>query len=259
MARWWTRAGEYPIRRKESPRPGGQAYLPLGPARAVILHTTEGPSVEGAWGTLNEKAAAPHFIVGENRIVQCRPLTAQAATVHNHNGGFIQIEAVGYSKLGLHDLTPETFKPLAALADKIHVELDIPLRRPDQWSDKLPAGVWASNNPRRRSRLALSFHGWVGHIEIPDQEPSWHWDPGSFNYTALFAAARGKEEDDMTKEQLETLKDCAAFVAGVTAAMKGLEPNLETKRPEFRRGFRLGKRVMACNCPATGEEKRCAC
>ena len=187
---WVSQIGSYRVEKHESPRPGGQAYLPLDPAPSFCIHTTEGSTVDGAWVTLNGKSAAPHFIIGEGRIVQCRPLDVQAATVHDHNDRFIQVECVGHADIELHRLSPATWEPLVALTSYVHLTHGVPLHRPDGWTDQLPSGeVWAANNSRRRSGKALTERGVYGHLEVPDQDPTWHWDPGSLDYTELFRRA----------------------------------------------------------------------
>lgn len=268
--KWTQRVGSYEVQERESRRPGGQAYIPLGDAYQVVLHTTEGTSVDGAWNTLNSNGSAPHFLVGEGRIVQMRPLDVQAATLRDNasdpghpNEGRIQIEAVfrvGDIGLRPHRMVPGTFGPLVHLARYLKDELGIPLARPGGWPDDLrqddPGGVWAGNNSRRKSRRADGFRGWVGHIEIPDQSPTWHWDPGSFEYAALFEAAEvlGGEGDEMTPEQREKLNTLYAFYRGVEAFNKGNEPDLTQKPVPFRQGYRLAKRAASCTCQPAAPE-----
>lgn len=218
---WVSRIGPFKVERMEGKRPGGQPYLPLRANPSLCVHTTEGNSVAGAVSTLRSNFTAPHFVVGENRIVQMRPLSAQGATVHDWNDRFIQVECVmrvGSIGLKLHRMKAGTWEPLVALTRFVHEELNIPLRRPDGWSDQLAPGTWANNNVRRQSRKALTFRGVFGHIEIPDQDPTWHWDPGSLDYTALFAAA---QEDDMTEAQKKQLADATAALAGVKDFLDG--------------------------------------
>lgn len=183
---WVSQMGIYRVERRESPRPGGQAYLPLDPDPSLCIHTTEGSSVDGAWMTLNSKSAAPHFIIGEGRIVQCRPLDKQAATIHDHNDRFIQIECVGHAQREVHRLTPQTWEPLIAAVRYLKQVHGIPMARPPSWPDQLGPGIWAANNPRRQTELALTMRGVFGHVDVPDQDPTWHWDPGSLDYTELF-------------------------------------------------------------------------
>lgn len=202
------------VQRRESPRPGGQPYLPLINPQAFIIHTTEGPSVDGAWSTLNSKGAAPHFIVGEGRIVQMRPMGAQGATVHDHNDIGWQVECVGFSKLFVHQLTLPTWRPLVALTRFFHEVKGVPMRRPDGWKDDCSdiSTALATDNTRRRSRRALTFSGLLGHLDIPDQSPTWHWDPGCLSYAALIQEVG--EDTDMSFEEFKA--GWKAHRAGVT-------------------------------------------
>ena len=79
--RWLERLGNYKVIRREIPRPGGKPYYLNGSTLIGVLHTTEGDTVEAAWRTLRQQNSAPHFIAGENTIVQCRPLNVQASTL----------------------------------------------------------------------------------------------------------------------------------------------------------------------------------
>jgi hypothetical protein len=218
---WVDQIGTYSVQRRESRRPSGQAYLRLANDPSFCIHTTEGNSVDGAWATLDSRHSAPHFIVGEGRIVQLRPLWAQAATLRSHNDLFIQVECVGHASLELHTLTPSTWEPLVELTRYLHEQGGIPLSRPSLWDDKLPGSYWAWNNSRRTSRLALIKRGVYGHIDIPDQDPTWHWDPGSLNYTQLFeeATSSTQEADDMTPEEKKKLNEAHNFATAVKDAL----------------------------------------
>jgi hypothetical protein len=187
---WVDQIGPYKVERMEGPRPGGQPYLKLNDNPGFCVHTTEGSTVAGAVSTLRSNFSAPHFVVGEGRIVQMRPLTAQAATLVSHNDRFIQVECVGRANLKEHQLTVSTWAPLVALTRFVNQQCGVPLKRPLGFSDQLPAGTWANNNPRRQSGKALEGRKVVGHIDVPDQSPTWHWDPGSLDYSALFEQAR---------------------------------------------------------------------
>ena len=109
----------------------------------------------------------------------------------NHNDRFIQVETVW--EVGKHPLLPPylpdppTLEPLLALFDFLKIQ--VPLRRPAQWHDDMSdcPMPWAADNARRKSRIALSFDGWVGHIEVPDQAPTWHYDPGAYAWARAFA------------------------------------------------------------------------
>lgn len=235
MRNWVARIGEYDVRKKESPRPGGQPYIGLEHPRAFVIHTTEGSSIEGAWNTLDAKGAAPHFIVGEDQIWQTRPLDAQAATLvdapwHPNSVGW-QVESVGFSRESpVNKLSIRTWKPLVALTAFMADEMGVPLRRPNGWKDDLSdiGTILATTlNTRRRSEVAKSFHGLLGHLDIPDNS---HWDPGALDYTALIDEAKGDE--DMGFEE---------FKQGVKAANQGDELP-EGSDADFIFGYRMETR-----------------
>lgn len=256
--KWVTTIGPYTVKHRESARPSGQAYIPLENPRAFIVHTTEGTTVSGAWGTLDTKHAAPHFIIGEDQIVQCRPLDVQAATLvdgglpwHPNSIGW-QVESVGYAREALHRLTPPTWDPLVALTQFMHEHLGVPLDRPDAWTDQLPAGVWAvGDNARRNSGLAVGFHGVLGHIDIPDGNV--HWDPGSLDYTALFAAVTQGDDDmsaifDDFKAGSRAFRGGKDLPAGASEAFQfgyGVEQRIERARelplPSAGKGITQGE------------------
>ena len=202
------------VEKRESRRPSGQPYIPLDNPKAFIIHTTEGTTVDGAWNTLNSRFSAPHFIAGEGRIVQMRPLWAEGATVHDHNNLGWQVECVGFSKQFQHKLTLPSWRPLVALTRFMAQEKNVPLRRPDGWKDDCSDinTALATDNTRRKSRKALFFSGLLGHIDIPDQAPTWHWDPGCLDYSALI-----EEVGEVADERLDQMRDGArAYWAGVT-------------------------------------------
>ena len=263
MVAWVDRIGPYRVEWRESRRPSGQAYLSLGANPSFCIHTTEGTTVDGAWSTLDSKHAAPHFIIGQDRIVQCRPLTAQGAALVSHNDRFIQVEVVGRSSLALWLPAEPSLGPLVALSAFVH-GLGVPMYRPPEWSDLLADRTWANDNPRRQDRYALSRRGFYGHVDVPDQSPTWHWDPGSLHYASLFDRVRGSAptpEDEMTEEQKQMLREALALAkgaveshdqleAGVRAAL--VDPEMEAPadaHPSFRLGVRLVKRAVTLPLP----------
>jgi hypothetical protein len=180
------------VEKQELPRPGGKPYYPMATdGQIVVLHTTEGSSVAGAVGVLKAKSSGPHFIVGEGRIVQTRPVGAQGASLHAPENQYpvLQIEAVGNSRVKLYSLPESTEKPLAAILAWAVTNLNVPLQRPtDLWKDDcsdmpLP---WAANNKRRQQKIWPLHKGIYGHVEVTNQGPSWHFDPGAYDYIALF-------------------------------------------------------------------------
>lgn len=201
------------VEKHESPRSGGKPYYPMDQTGIGVCHTTEGSSVAGALAMLSQNFDASHFVVGEDRIIQCRPLGVQAAALHSPQNQFaeLQIECVGFSQqhLWLFDEWDKhtyqvgtkqvpipipkgsTLKPLAALMAWAVQNRNIPLVRPsadwqEDMSDVKPFP--SSNNSRRTSGVWPNIKGFYGHLEVANQQPSNHWDPGSLRYIDLFAA-----------------------------------------------------------------------
>ncbi len=157
-----------------------------------VMHTTEG-SFDSALQEFKTKFA-PHFLVGKGRIIQFAPLGIMShalehskGTVETNRWARVQIEIAAKSHLKLWQPDDETFDTLAALVAVVSDAAGIPLRR--LWPDQLDKHVvWATaKNPRRNQNVWGKEAGWYGHIEVPGNS---HWDPGSLNYTALFARAQ---------------------------------------------------------------------
>ena len=186
----------FQVEKHELPRSGGRPYHSMPTDGGIlVIHTTEGGNVSGAISTLATKFSGPHFVVGENRIVQTRPIGVQGASLHAPENQYpvIQIEAVGLSKVTLYSLPASTHKPLVAVIAWAVKNLNVPLKRPSAlWRDDcldmpLP---WASNNKRRRSGVWPNAKGIYGHVDCANQQPSNHWDPGCLSYTDLFASVQ---------------------------------------------------------------------
>jgi N-acetylmuramoyl-L-alanine amidase len=157
-----------------------------------VMHTTE-TSFDSALQEFKTKFA-PHFLVGKGRIIQFAPLGVmshalehQKGTVETNRWARVQIEVTAKSHLNLWQPDEETFDTLAALVAVVSGAAEIPLKR--LWPDQLDKHVvWATpKNPRRKQNVWGKEAGWFGHIEVPGNS---HWDPGSLNYTALFARAQ---------------------------------------------------------------------
>lgn len=225
---WVERIGDFDVSKQEGQRPNGQPYLELVPStQRVIWHTTEGSTVDGAVGRLREQFSAPHFVIGENRIVQMRPLWAQAATVRGDNSRAWQVETVGFSKTALWLHTAPTLQPMIALLG-FFLDLGVPLERPTGWQDNGGdiKGVWATEgNSRRTSGRALDFVGHVTHLEWPENT---HWDMGAFNWTRIFELVEADMEDPRFDK----------FVEGVRARRDGIP--FSTAWPEYKKfGYKL--------------------
>jgi hypothetical protein len=198
---WVTQIHTFVVEHREIPRPANRPYFLNSSTLIGVLHTTEGTTVNGAWTTLNAAHSAPHFIAGENRIVQCRPLTVQGAALRSGNGNTanvhaqVQIEMVARSREQLWQPAPATLGPTVAIIAFCAKNLGIPLRIPNNWPDDvsdmpLP---WARNNRRRKQAAQLGLwpveKGWWMHMEVPYQGPSWHWDCGALQRSTLLNMA----------------------------------------------------------------------
>jgi hypothetical protein len=199
----------FKVEKRLIPRPGGQKLFFNSHTQIGVLHTTESSSLEASFKELNKNHSAPHFIVGDGRIIQCRPLNRQGAALKGNGPCFanaeasIQIEMVGFTGGGKDSkTTTDLWLPkdgvllptVAIMAYCAGNEIDIPLQVPnDKWKDDasdmpLP---WASGptpkkpkakmNTRRIAAAAGDFpklKGWWMHVEIPCQGPTWHHDCG---------------------------------------------------------------------------------
>ncbi|MDQ3819145.1 MAG: peptidoglycan-binding domain-containing protein [Acidobacteriota bacterium] len=203
---WLSNVFTFNVERKEIPRPGNKPYIPMAPNGVGVLHTTEGFGIDSAWNTLNLHHSAPHFVVGDNRIIQCRPLGVQSAALldtplHPNKDAYVQIEMCGFTggdkDFAKHAMNPwspidSTLKPLAALMAWLHKENIIPLQRAFDWPDTCSdmQGIWArANNTRRLQNIYgdQKHKGWFYHMEVPGNN---HYDCGAMRCADVFALAK---------------------------------------------------------------------
>lgn len=198
MPQWVDRIGEFDVQHREIKRPGNKPYYINSHTMIGVLHTTEGDTVDGAWTTLNASHSAPHFIAGEGRIIQCRPLTAQGSALKNtapwyaNTQASIQIEIVGRSRQKLWLPSDSSLLPTIAIMKWASADpVNIPLRRPsDTWLDDgsdcpLPWAT-ASNHRRQAKNIWPSQKGWYMHMEVPGND---HWDCGAMRLREMLAMA----------------------------------------------------------------------
>jgi N-acetyl-anhydromuramyl-L-alanine amidase AmpD len=130
------------------------------PVDLVVLHTTEGSSLDGAtrWWDRDEVVASAHYVVEGRRVVQrvAEGDTAFHAGNRAYNRRSIGIEVVGFAARR-DTWTPDVIATLAALCADI-VE---------------------------RHGVRLDRHHLIGHREVPDGKGGWggaghHEDPGPF-------------------------------------------------------------------------------
>lgn len=191
----------FKVEKREMARSGGRPYAKHSTDKLnIVLHTTEGSTLAGALSTF---AASPnnssHFVVGQGRIVQLRPLNAQGGALranspHNPNDGAIQIENVGFSKETLWIPDDGVLKPLAGLLAYLSVNLNVPLSVPNDWPDDCSdiKTILSSNNTRRKAaeKTYPAPQGVWMHLEIPWQQSSWHWDMGKVQRSVILQQAK---------------------------------------------------------------------
>lgn len=199
----------FKVEKRLIPRPGGKKLFFNSHTQIGVLHTTESSSVEAAFKALSKSHSAPHFITGEGRILQCRPLTAQGAALVGSGPcmanaqAAIQIEMTAFTGGGKDSSkTTDLWLPkesvllptVAILAFCAGNGIDIPLQVPnDKWKDDAsdmplpwaagptPKKPKAKMNTRRIAAAAGDWpklKGWWMHVEVPCQGPTWHHDCG---------------------------------------------------------------------------------
>jgi hypothetical protein len=199
VMKWITghQIGHYTVERHDLPRSGGQDWITLATLDSLVVHTTEGHTLGDALAVMTANFDGVNWLVGEDRILQGRPIGAQGGGLRDNGGEWHpnsvgqQVECVGFSKQHVYQLPDSTWWPLVALVGFLHSEHGVPLRRPEGWADDCSdiTTILATDNTRRQSRKAVGFHGLLGHIDIPDQAETWHWDPGALDYIALIDQA----------------------------------------------------------------------
>lgn len=226
---WLNKIGGYAVEKHPIGRSGGRPLIPLttGADGNGILHTTEGKGVAGALSTLagNNVHGVPDpstFVVGEHRIIQCRPLGVQAASLVGPQNAYayVQIEMVaitamagGQPALWLPDA--DVLEPMIEImrffANPTFGIGKIPLQVPvEHWLDDGSdmKTMWATNNTRRQEAVAKHYwptaHGWWMHAEVPFQAKTWHYDCGKLERRKMFVMAGAKPQAQPTPENVAT-------------------------------------------------------
>ena len=71
----------FAVEQRDIPRKNNQPFIPISRPQIGVLHTTENGSLESSFKSLRDTFSAPHFLIGEGRIIQCRPLTVQGSAL----------------------------------------------------------------------------------------------------------------------------------------------------------------------------------
>ncbi|MFJ4356063.1 hemopexin repeat-containing protein [Streptomyces massasporeus] len=158
----------------------GPKYIPL-PWRGV-LHTTEGPTIDGALQTFRATNFWPTLTIEPNtlRVVQHYSLNAGAralsdAATPENAARCVQIEIVGFAAQ-TPTWAPEKLAFIREVVRDIASLVPIPQASGRTFLDA--AGV--SSHPGNRMSVAdwKRFSGWCGHQHVPGES---HWDPGAID------------------------------------------------------------------------------
>lgn len=204
---WVAKMFGIPVEKREIKRPNNKPYYTVSSTLIGVLHTTEASTVDKSWDVLNQQRSAPHFITGQGRIVQCRPLGKQGAALrtnspHTPNAhAQIQIEMATHTAMQGNQTklwlpTKAVLEPTVAVMAWCAKNLGIPLQKPYPWPDDgfdLKGTIWAANNKRRKQAAAGLWplnKGWWMHVEVPSQQPTWHHDCGQLRRTEMFSLAQ---------------------------------------------------------------------
>ena len=160
-----------------------------GGGRKFCVHTTEGPTLEGAFTTLDANRSAPHFILevkdGRRKLVQCVPISLAARSLAHPSGpdtnkaNCIQVEVVGWTDKDLAEAAghPELW------VGNWEPAVDRFLHRLMQWTNRhfdvpMTASFAFPGKPGFRRLGGQEFFdavGLVGHCHAPGND---HTDPG---------------------------------------------------------------------------------
>lgn len=188
MLQWLDNACGFPVEHVGGIPHFPDSVSPTAP-RSAVLHTTEGPTLEGALSVFKTHYA-PHFLLGKDaagkvRILQLVPVGFIGAALVTHNNlALVQVEMVGFSKETIWLPDDGTAQAISALMAACRNEYQIPLSHP--WPDGVYGKATASD-PHRNAGQFGRIAGWFGHGDVPS--PDSHWDPGAIEWSKLFSIA----------------------------------------------------------------------
>jgi hypothetical protein len=168
------------------PPVNGPVYVPL-PWRGV-LHTTEGPTIQGALSSFRQTNFWPTLSIEPNtfRVIQHYPLSRGARALSDHAtlenaARCVQIEIAGFAA-DTPGWAPEKLAFIREVMRSIEELVPIPRISGLDFLDL--TGV--STHPANRMSVPQwkRFSGWCGHQHVPGET---HWDPGGIDIAALLA------------------------------------------------------------------------
>lgn len=196
------------FQRVQYPHTPGLRYTT--PIRAVLFHTTEGSTFEGADSVFRRVNAAPHFTVDPWRELRVQHIDTDLASyalrnlpggVETNTAGIIQIEVVGYTDDALADQRGQSRFKISAMTDSHY-----------RWlAERVLAPILAAHPTIPH----VAYHGdrmtgpeweaWPGGLCVHDDAPeNQHWDGRTLDLDKLlgYAVAALTPEDDMDIGQL---------------------------------------------------------
>jgi hypothetical protein len=160
----------------------------------IVIHTTEGSSIEGAEKAYADRNDYPHATIdgGRRRAVQhlpfdrpARALKHPAGGVETNNARTLQFELVGFAGQAA-DWSHDDLAWIGAQLAPVAAAYGVQLVSPPFYGDGCG---WTLATATARQRLGrmdwLAFNGLIGHQHVPGND---HWDPGAFPVSVLLAA-----------------------------------------------------------------------
>lgn len=186
-----------------------------GRGRKLLLHSTEGSTIEGAVGAYRARNVWPHLTVDcpRRRAVQHLPLQLAGRSLKNKAGGvetnragqyLVQIELVGFAgrphTIGdVDDLdwfAREVVRP-------IHEATGVPLHSVVDWVP-YPASYGEGARQRVAASRWADLSGIVGHQHAPEND---HGDPGALDVARIIATATSQEDDmPLTEDDIPVIR-----------------------------------------------------
>lgn len=208
-AEWLSGFTHRPVTNRWRPRRAQYGHPHDAPVRKLLLHTTEGPSVQAALNAYDSRAGRyssgvhPHLTVDPttHERLQHIPLTRSAYALKATNrAGIIQVEIRGYAReshLWAHEISDWLGRMVVApiLAACPLIPADAPLAFRGEESGLL-AAPWPRGKARVSPTVWSGTYGIVGHQHAPHDG---HWDPGRISIRPILEAARTALRDPDTE------------------------------------------------------------
>lgn len=193
----------------------GNSYVSTPLPWRLVVHTTEGDTIEGAMASYRANGTPPQLTVdpARRRRAQHLDLTRAAYALANLSGGVetnripcVQIEVVGYA--GRAHLMPadqllwlgtEVFRPVFER---------LPIQPVHPKFVGTESGTIATTSARQRFSYDAwyKFNGVCGHQHVPENH---HWDPGRLDVDTIlrsvFTGPTNPQEGDMKLKQYKVL------------------------------------------------------